>query len=208
LCAVHWSISTQSLPSRMARLAFTHSFQAVRPFLRRLSSFTHHTDSSSDHTGDCHNDRKRTRSSSRGHRRSKDFGSDTTLDTSHSTSSTAASKLRTECSNDLVSSTASTFVSGHDDSSASVSPPPLTPSSTGQVDTRPEILSIEQDSQSKATKDLSSPPIAHQIATSTQDESKAEVSTDATESCPILTVKLASPTISQVDSTEPAGVTT
>jgi hypothetical protein len=193
----------------MARLAFTHSFQAVRPFLRRLSSFTHHTDSSGDQTGDCQYDRKRTRSSSRGHRRSKDFGSDTTLDTSHSTSSTAASKLRTECSNDLVSSTASTVVSDHDDSPASVSPPPpLTPSSTGQVDTRPGILSIEQDSQSKATKDQSSPPIAHQIATSTQGESKAEVSTGATESCPISTVKPASPTISQGDSTEPAGLTT
>jgi hypothetical protein len=177
----------------MARLAFTHSFQAVRPFLRRLSSFSHHTDQQSvENHKDSHSIRIRTRSASRSHRKSRDSGSDTTLDTSHLASPTAASKLRTDCSDDLVSSTASTVVSVHDDSPASVSPsPPLVkPASEEQADLCPHVPSPAQDDRSEPTEE------SHQLLTSDQcakGNGADDAIADAIKTCPTLMLQQASP---------------
>jgi hypothetical protein len=173
----------------MARLAFTHSFQAVRPFLRRLSSFSHHTDQpSGDNHNDRHSIRKRTRSTSRSHRKSRDSGSETTLDTSHLASPTATSKLRTECSHDFVSSTASTVVSGHDESPASVSPspPPVYLASADLSDLLPHVPSTAQDDQSEPTRDSDQSLTSSNRAEGTDRD-------DAINPCPTLVVQQASP---------------
>jgi hypothetical protein len=177
----------------MARLAFTHSFQAVRPFLRRLSSFSQHTDhQSTDCHNDSHRDRKRTRSASRSHRKSRDSGSETTLDNSQLVSPIATSKLRTECSNDFVSSTASTVVSSGDDTPASVSPspPPVKPASAEQADVHPQVPPTAPIDPIEPTTDSDQLLTSH--GRTAGDDADGAIADPITK-CPTLVVQQASP---------------